>query len=251
MTAWAKPVDNIEAYGVYVVAEKGFVKIEPYGRTERYVDFKYLNEVPYVKRADQTLKVIVYQKKFDPNSMVFELRPISTTVDIRPISFNTKPLSKTDMYELTLDKPVENGTVLQVNANFYSDNFGAIMLGEPQAELVKYFSRKDLTDAPIVKQYVDDARVAFPKSAELKTLAAQWDKAAKTASDKKAYSYVEEKWKEYQQTEKISLKARYLNDLVGEINTYLNDHPNGSKADEAKQRKKHAEVKLKEYEKQL
>jgi len=30
---WAKPVDTIDSYGVYVVAEKGFVKIGPYSKT--------------------------------------------------------------------------------------------------------------------------------------------------------------------------------------------------------------------------
>lgn len=248
----AKVVDTIEAYGVYVVAEKGFVKVGPYNHIDNFVDFKYLNEIEYVKRADKTLKVIVYEKNFSKNSVVFELRPVNTVVDIREVVFDVKPLTKPDMYELTMEKPIEDGVMLHVRSGyFFKENFGAIMLGETQAQLVKYFSQKQLPEAIYVKQYLDDALVAFPGNSELKKLAAYWDKEAMMAKDKKGYSYVEEKWQQYQQTEKIALKARYLRDLIGEINGYLNDHPDGYKADEAKQRRSHAEEKLKEYEKQL
>ena len=246
---WAKPVDTIDSYGVYVVAEKGFVKIGPYSKTERYVDFKYLNDIPYVKRGAQALKLVVYEKNFHGDNMVFELRAMDTNVDLREVKFDVKPLSKPDMYELTTEKPVPDGTMLQINGNFYSNSFGAIMLGDPQEQLVKYFSQKQLPNAPIVIQYLDDARVAFPNNNALKELTVYWQKAANSAKDKKGYSYVEEKWQQYQQAEKLKLKARYLNDLIGEINGYLNDHPNGEKAAEAKQRKSHAEEKLKEYEK--
>jgi hypothetical protein len=257
LTSWvipvsAKVVDAIETYGVYVVAEKGFVKVGPYDHIDKFVDFKFLNEIQFVKRADQTLKLIIYKKDFNENSFAFELRPIETNINISEVKFEVKPLSKPDMYELTLDKPVVDGVMLHVHSgDFFKNVFGAIMLGETQSQLVKYFSQKQLPDAPIVKQYLDDARAAFPNNAELKELATYWDKAAKQAKDKKGYSYVEEKWNEYQQTEKIALKARYLRDLIGEINGYLNDHPDGYKADEAKQRRSHAEEKLKEYEKQL
>jgi hypothetical protein len=250
-TLWAKPVDTIETYGVYVVAEKGFVKIGSYIKTERFVDFKYINEIPYVKRGDQNLKLVVFEKNFHADNMVFELRPIDTNIELRPIKFDVKPMSKPDMYELTTEKPVPDGTMLQVNGSFYSNSFGAIMLGEPQAQLVKYFSQKQLPDAPIVLQYLEDARAAFPGNAALKELDAYWQKAAKSAKDKKGYTYVEEKWNQYQQAEKLKLKERYLNDLIGEINGYLNDHPDGYKAAEAKERKKHAEDKLKEYAKLL
>ena len=249
---WAKPVDTIETYGIYVVAEKGYVKVGSYNsRNERYVDFKYLNEIPFVTRADKSLKLVVYEKNFNSDGNIFTLRPLEMIVDLKEIKFDVKPLAKPDMYELSTDNPVGDNVVLQVNSGFYGNNFGAIMLGEPQTQLVKYFSQKNLPDAPIVIQFLDDARVAFPANTELKELTKYWTKAAEEAKDIKGYSYVEEKWNQYQQTDNIKLKARYLNDLIGEINGYLNDHPNGSKAAEAKQRKKHAEEKLKEYEKML
>ncbi len=248
----AKTVDNIEAYGVYVVAEKGYVKVGAYNHADRFVDFKYLNEIQFVKRANQTLKLVVFEKDFTKNSIFLELRPIQTVVDVREAKFEIKPLATADMYELTLDKPVEDGTMLHVHSgNYFRDNFGAIMLGDTQAQLVKYFSQKQLPDESIVQQYLEDARVAFPDNAELKALATYWEKAAKSAKDKKGYTYVEEKWQQYQQAEKLALKARYLGDLIGEINGYLNDYPDGYKADEAKQRKSHAEEKLKEYDKLL
>ncbi|MBI3562970.1 MAG: hypothetical protein HY080_14765 [Gammaproteobacteria bacterium] len=252
LPGWSKPVDSIETYGVYVAADKGYVKVGPYTHIDQFVDFKYLHEIPFVTRADQSLKVIVYMKDFNENSVSFELRPIDTIVDIREIKFDIKPLAKPDMYELTLDKPVKDGVMLHVHSgNFFKDNFGVIMLGDTQAQLVKYFEQKQLPDAPIVVQYLEDALVAFPNNAKLKELAVYWQKAANTEKDKKGYSYVEEKWQEYQKAEKLKLKAMYLRDLIGEINGYLNDHPDGYKADEAKQRKAIAEEKLKEYEKLL
>ena len=251
LTVWAKPVDTIETYGVYVVAEKGFVKIDSYNKTERFVDFKYLHEIPYVNRGEQALKLVVFEKNFHGDGMLFELRPIDTTVDLQPIKFDVKPLAKPDMYELTTAKPVPDGYMLQVNAGYYSNGYGAIMLGETQGQLVKYFSQKKLANASIVLQYLEDALVAFPANNALKELEIYWRKAAKTEKDKKGYTYVEEKWIQYQQAEKLKLKERYLNDLIGEINGYLNDHPDGYKAVEAKERKKHAEDKLKEYQKLL
>ena len=108
-----------------------------------------------------------------------------------------------------------------------------------------------MPNASIIVQYVADARTAFPNNTELKTLEKYWGNAAKLEKDKKGYGYVEEKWNDYQKAEKLTLKQRYLNDLIGEINGYLSDHPDGYKAEEAKQRKRHAEEKLKEYEKLL
>lgn len=259
LPASARQVDTIESYGIYVVTEKGFVKVAEDNRNnnefynnDSVLDFNHLNEFEFAKRADQTLKLIVYAKDFKPGMITLELRPIDIEVDIRPVNFSAKPLARADMHELTLDKPVKDGNMLRIHSGLFSRGFGVIVLGDTQAELVKYFSRKDLpASASIVKQYLDDARVAFPNNAELKKLAVHWDKAALTEKDKKGYSYVEEKWLQYQGAEKLKLKARYLEELIGEINGYLNEHPNGYKAAEAKQRKQHAEEKLKEYEKQL
>lgn len=250
--AWANPVENIESYGIYVVADKGYVKVGPYSQVDNFVDFKYLNEIPFVKRADQALKLIVYSKNFHPDSITFELRPIDTIVDVREIKLDAKPLAKPDMYAFAFSKPVNDGVMLHVRyGNFFNNNFGVIMLGDTQTQLVNFFSQKNLPNASIVVQYLEDARIAFPKNTELKTLTKYWEKAAKQEKDKKGYAYVEEKWDDYQNAEKLTLKQRYLNELIGEINGYLNDHPDGYKAAEAKKRKRHAEDKLKEYEKLL
>lgn len=250
-SSWGKQVDTIESEGVYVVAEKGFVKVGSYNHDSNFVDFNHLNEINSVKRADQNLKLIIYKKDFNPASITLELRPIATTVDVRQVDFDAKPGAKANTYELTLDKPVKDGVMVHVRAGDFFRNYGVIMLGETQAELVKFFSQKDLPSAFTVKQYLDDARKAFPNNAELKKLSTHWDKAGNDEKDKKGYAYVEEKWQLYQGTEKIKLKARYLEELIGEINGYLNDHPNGYKVTEAKQRKQHAEEKLKEIEKQI
>lgn len=249
--SWAKQVDTIESEGVYVVAEKGFVKVGSYNYDSNFVDFNHLHEINSVKRADQNLKLIVYKKDFNPSSITLELRPIATTVDVRQVDFDAKPGAKANTYELTLDKPVKDGVMLHVRAGDFFRNYGVIMLGETQAELVKYFSQKDLPSAYTVKQYLDDARKAFPNNAELKKLSTYWDKAGKDDKDKQMYAYVEENWQEYQKAEKLAAKAHFLNEMLGWINGYLNDYPDGLKVSEAKQRKKHAEEKLKEIEKQI
>ena len=243
--AYAKPIDTIDSYGIYVVAEKGYVKIGSYSKSDRFVDFKHLHEIPYVTRGGNTLKLVVYEKGFNADSVLFELRPIDIHVILNPIKFDVKSLSKPDMYELTAEMPVPDGHMLQTNS--YGSSFGVIMLGEPQAQLVKYFNPKLTKDPITVVQYVEDARAAFPTNTALKELEVHWQKAAKLARDNKGYNYVEEKWTQYQQAEKLALKARYLNEMLGEINGYLNEFPDGHKADEAKKRKAHAEEKLKEY----
>jgi len=246
-----KQLDAIECYGVYVVAEKGFVKIGPSPQgLDGLVNFKYVNEIQYVKRADKTLKLIVYKKNFSEDSYIFELRPVGRCTEVSEVYFDIKPLPKTDMYELTLDTPVEDGATLHLRSG---DSVYGIMLGEIQTQLVAYFSQETLPeeDAPFIKRCLETVCEAFPGNAKLAELATQWDQAAKVTEDKKVYYYVEEKWQLYEQADKIALKARYLEDLVGEINVYLERHSSGYKADEAKQRHRHAEVKLREYQKQL
>lgn len=241
-------IDKITAYGVYVVADNGYVKITRYNHDDRFVDFKYLNEIPCVQRKDQTLKLIVYVKDVVPTNLGLEIRPINTVVDIKSVNYDVTPMSQTDMFEITVNTPVKDGVMLQMGS-FGSYSIDVIMLGDTQKELATYFGNKDLPDANMVKQYLDDARVAFPDNADLKNLSVYWDKAANKAADLKGYTYVEEKWNAYQEAEKISLKARYLEELLGEINGYLNDHPDGVKSQEAKERVVHAEEKLKEFEK--
>jgi hypothetical protein len=247
----AETVGAIDSYGVYVVADKGYVKVEPYSRDYSFVDFNFLNEIPSVTRGSDTLKLVVYEKNFSPDGVELALRPLDTKVRIQKIKFRVEPMKKADMYELTVDSPVKDGTMLHVRAWAFFDNMGVVMLGDTQEELVKYFSQKQLPKAPIVVQYLDDALRAFPENPKLKELSAYWKKAAEAEKDKEAYAYVEEKWHQYEQAEKLALKQRYLEAVIVEINGYLNEHPNGHKVEEAKKRKAAAEEKLKEYEKLL
>ena len=65
------------------------MKIGSYNsRNERYVDFKYINEIPFVKRADKSLKLIVFEKNFSSDSMIFMLRPLEMIVDLKEIKFD-------------------------------------------------------------------------------------------------------------------------------------------------------------------
>ncbi len=247
----AETISDIDSYGIYIAAEKGYVKIKPFSHDYRFADFNYLNEIASVKRQSDELKLVVYEKEFHPSSLELELRTLDVIVNIQKLEFNVKPMDKADMYELNMDSPVKNGAMLQVRSWTLFDNMGIIMLGDTEEELVKYFSNKQLPKATVVTQYLDDALVAFPANSKLKELGDYWKKAARAEKDKEAYAYVEEKWQQYEKAEKLSLKERYLNMALGEINGYLNDHPNGYKADEAKQRQAIAIEKLKEYEKLL
>ncbi len=252
LAAQVSSLDKINDYGVYVVADKGYIKFGPYNHMDNFVDFKYLNEVPWVKRAGEQLKIIVYAKDFSADNFVFELRPIDTVVDIRPVRANVKPLAEKDMYELSFDQPVPDGTMVHVHSgSFFRENMGVVMLGDTQSQLVKYFGRKDLPGAQGVHAYLDDALHAYPDNAELKKQMEYWSKKALQEKDITDYGYVEEQWEKYSSSEKIHLKLHYLEDMVGEINSYLDQHPDGAKAREAKERKGFAETRIKEYRKML
>lgn len=246
----AAPVNEIQEHGIYVVAEKGYVKVEPYSEYDEFVDFKRLNTIPFVIRGSDSLKLIVYEKHFSERSIMLKLRPIDVVVNIQDLKFKVKPLTKRDMYEISIATPIKNGVMLHVYSSFF-DYMGVIMLGDTQDELVKYFSQKQLKKPGTVIQYLEDALVAFPENSKLKELTDFWKKAAEAEKEKQAYSYVEEKWQQYEQAEKLTLKQRYLEAVIVEIEGYLREHPNGAMAKEAKKRKKIAEEKLKEYEKSL
>lgn len=250
--AQSKTVETIEHYGVYVVAKNGYVKLEPYEHSGDFVDFKYLNELSSVERADESLKLVVFQEKFHEESLVIKLRPIQTTVDIREVRFNVKPLEKKDMYELSVEQPIPSGAILRAQfGDPWRTHMGVVMLGDTQKELEKYFSRKDLDDAYAVKLYLDDALMAYPGNASLKSLSNYWGEEAQKQRAAKTYGYVETQWEKYKGTKKIKLQVRYLKNLIGEINGYLNDHGDGEKAKEAKERKIFAEKKLEELQEQL
>jgi hypothetical protein len=250
-TAHAGTVDSIDSYGIYVVSTKGYVKVQPFNHDYKFVDFNYTNEIPFVMRGSDSLKLIVFEKDFQPNSVELEIRPLDTRLNIKKIGFSAKPLDKADFYELSADMPVSDGAMLHVRSWSNFDNMGVIMLGDTEKEMVKFFSNKDLENASIVNQYLDDTLRAFPDNAELKALSLYWNSKAESEKDLEAYGYVEEKWQQYENAEKLSLKERYLNAVIIEINGYLNEHPNGAKAAEAKARKSLAEEQLKQYEKLL
>ncbi len=248
----SKIVNTIEHYGVYVKAKTGYVKLAPYDHPDHFVNFKYLAEVPAVLRADEDLTLIVFKKDFNEENLVLELRPIQTTVDIRRIHFNVKPLAKTDMYELSLDQAVADGTMLHAQSGlFWSTHMAVIVLGDTEKELERYFSNEDLSDAYAVKAYLDDSLAAFPSNPKLKSLSKIWDEKAESEKDLRDYAYVEEQWNKYQETAKLSLKAQYLESMLAEIKGYLQNHAKGLKATDAQERQDFAEKELKELEKQL
>jgi hypothetical protein len=246
-----KPIDAIHTPGIYLSTNSGYVKIEPYKHDYRFVDFNFLNELPYAVRAEQRLAVVIYEKDFNPDSIELELRPLDVKVKLQKLKFTVHPMKNPDMHELVVDQPISDGAMLQVRSWSYFENFGAIMLGETEQQLVNFFSQKEMHNASTVVQYLSDARVAFPDNTNLQDLAAYWKEAAEIEIDNRDYTYVQEKWQNYEEATKISLKDRYLNALIVEINGYLSTHPKGVHAEEAIQRRDFAEKQLKELEKLL
>jgi len=244
----AKTVKEIESYGIYVVADGGYVKVIPYKRYDNFADFSDLNKVPYVKRKSDQVKLVVYTDGFHAGNYRFEKRPIQTTIKVEEAGFSAKSLSKENMYELTLDEPVANGNMLHIIApEIQSYNMGVVMLGNTEDELEKYFGNKKLDSASAVKSYLKDSLEAFPKNKKLKELMVYWTAAASDAKDKRTYIYVDEAWDEYKNAHKIHVKLSRLENAVSEINGYLRGFPKGYRAAEAKQRKKTALEKIKEY----
>ena len=245
----AKTVKKINSYGIYVAAIKGYVKVSTYNHYDNFVDFKYLHEVPSIKRKSKNVKVIVFTTDFNPSNYMFEVRPIQTTIQIDQVSFSAKPMKKKGMYMFTSDKPIADGNMLHVYGPEISGRgLGVVMLGNTQKELVKYFSDKKQEKAYAMLAYLEDSLKAYPKNKKLNALLPHWQKATKDEKAVKAYGYVDEKWRKYNNAKKIHLKVRYLRSMIGEINGYLRDHPDGTKATEAKERKVYAEKKIKEYE---
>ena len=75
-----------------------------------------------------------------------------------------------------------------------------------------------------------------------------WKEAAFNEKDQRTYEYINVKWRKYNNATKNHLKVSYLRGMIGEINGYLRDFPNGYKAAEAKERKAFAQKKINEYE---
>ena len=158
-------VRSIESYGAYVVAKHGFVKLGPYLHIDRFVDFKHLHEIPYIERGSEKLTLILFAKDANERSFSFAIRPIQTTIDIREITPDIKPLADPDRYEVTLNTPLTDGHMLHIESgHFYDGRLSVIMLGNTQAELEKYFSDKSLDDASYVRAYLEDALQAFPEN---------------------------------------------------------------------------------------
>ncbi|VAW70474.1 hypothetical protein MNBD_GAMMA10-644 [hydrothermal vent metagenome] len=245
----AKTVKEIDSYGIYVAADNGYVKVTPYKQHDKFANFNDLNKIPYVKRKSDQVKFVVYTSGFHSDNYRFEIRPIQTTIKMDEVSFSAKPMSKKDMYEITLDESVANGNMLHIMAPEISGyNMGIVMLGNTEDELVKYFSNKKLDAAYAVKKYLEDSLEAYPENKKLKELMVYWTKAASDEKDKRSYKYVDEAWDEYNSATKIHVKLSRLKTVVSEINGYLRDFPKGSMASEATQRKKTALEKIEEYE---
>lgn len=244
----AGPETKFDSFGIYVRSADQFIKLNPYRHYDRFVAFEYLNEVPAVQRPNQQVQFIVYSKDFRQSDYAFAIRPLDVDLRLQSIPFKVQPLAEKYQYAITLQYPVANGDMVHVySGEFFGYNMGVIMLGEPQQELLEYFSQKDLSKPSKVLASLEQALRAFPHNARLGALLPYWQKVVLDARDIQDYAYIDEKWQQYQVAEVLHLKLHYLRAILGEANAYLREHPQGLKATEARRHKAYAEEKIQEY----
>ena len=247
--ASAKTVEKVESYGVYVVAKKGFVRVKPYQHKGSRVDFSYLNEIPWVERNSEQLKLIVHTNEFKQSNFIFKTRSLSVDTYLEDVSFSVKPLKEKGMYEFTFDQKVKDGTILQMAALDVLGylNMGVIVLGDTERELVSYFNNKELKETHSVAKLLKDSLLAFPENDKLKEMLPYWEQASKAKKAKKKFGHIEKSWASYNKATKLSSKKYKLQVMLGDIKRYLREYPDGADVEVVKQRKEIAEKKLEEY----
>lgn len=246
-------MQEIKSYGIYVAGKDGYTKIRPHKHNaNNFIEFKYLHEIETVERTDKKLSLIIYKKDFKESSVGFALQPMQNTIQVDEVKFDIAPLDKADMYELTLEQEVDEGTVLLVSSyDFFDFHFGAVMIGDTQAHLEQYFADSENGPSYASLSNVQESAEAFPENKKLAELVEKWEVIAATEKDKRDYGYVDAAWNKYEEAEKLTLQQRYLREMMAAINGYLDNHPQGDRAADAAERKNFAEEKLKEIEKML
>ena len=243
---------DISSYGIYLKGEQGYVKVTSFSSPTRVIDQKDYYKLPYAVRTNEEIELLIFLKDFKAKDFGFEFRPMSIVASNEEVQFEFSPIpGKEDMYKATYAQPVASSTLLLVyNFGLFQHAVGVIALGDIESELVRVFS--DMRQpAYAALPELEGVVSKFPNNAKLNELLGQWRKVAKKEKDDADYQYVQKAWEEYKGTQKITLQERYLNKVLREINGYLNTHPNGEHAIEAKERKVAAEKRLAEIERIL
>lgn len=237
-TANANPAEKIDSYGIYVADKQGYQKLRPFNHD--HFELQHLADLPFAQRQDQALTLYVFQKNFDPQNLSLRAQHVALAGGYDELKFEIRPTDKEDLYRVQVVGKVPNDRVLLAYSGWYMNGSPAIALADPQSQLEALFSdmsQPSHAALPTLEHVVK----AYPDSRKLQSLLPMWREQAQAQKDAKDYSYVEKAWQKYEGADKLALQKRYLLALQGEINGYLENHPQGQHAKEAQQRRAHAE----------
>lgn len=248
MAASAVSLDEITSFGVYVEGKDGYVKLRPY--EHNYFELKRLKSIPYVERDSQLVNLVIYQQEFNADLMAIKAQYIALAGGSDTLQVDVSPTDREDMYKLAVVGDVPDNRVLFFSSGWFGYHDLAVSLAEPEGQLETLLSDME-QPAHAALPTVEEMIEAYPDNAVFKALLPKWQAASRKAEDDRDYGYVVEIWQQYQNSERLPLKAQYLQRLRGELNRYLQKHPEGEKTDEAKQRLEYANTRITELEKLL
>lgn len=240
--------NNIKQFGIHIKNKDSYLAFVTINNTD-FPEFRHLNKVPSVLRENDQIEIIVYLQNFESGYLVAQARKLALGGFNEDINFGVEPLEKENMYKLTTDRTIPDGSFLFISTGW--NEILAVFLGDSEKEAIAFFSDTNLRPAYAAVPDLEDTIKVFPNSQELTNLLPKWQEIKQLERQELEYKYVEEAWQKYQGTEKISLKIRYLKDLQMALNGFLANHPESNKSKECKERQIEIDTKLPQLEKMI
>ncbi|WP_109851812.1 hypothetical protein [Aquimarina sp. AU58] len=239
---------NIKQFGIHIKSKDSYLSFATINNTS-FPEFRHLNKIPSVLRENDHIEIIVYLQNFESGSLVAQARKLALGGFNEDVNFGIEPLEKENMYKLTTDTTIPDGSFLFISIGW--NEILAVFLGDSEKEVIAFFSDTNLRPAYAAVPDLEDTIKAFPNSQELINLLPKWKEIKQLERQELEYKYVEEAWQKYHGTEKISLKIRYLKDMQMALNGFLANHPESNKSEECRERQIQIDTKLPELEKMI
>lgn len=239
---------DIKQLGIYIKGNVNYLAFEAI-HNANFPEFRHLNKIPSVIRENDQIEIIVYLQNFENTHLEVQVRKLALAGYNEIINFNIEPLEKKNMYRLTTNKNVTDGSFIFISTGW--NEIVAVFLGDQEKETITFFSDTNLRPAYAAVPDLEDTIKAFPQSQELVGLLPKWKEIQQLERQELEYKYVDEAWQKYQETEKISLKIRYLKDMQMALNGFLSNHPDSNKSQECQERQTEIDTKLPELEKMI
>jgi hypothetical protein len=176
---------------IFVVSGEQKVKMTPL--VTGVVDYSTFDTIAKIKRSDRGIYALAIEKDFQPRHANFRIVTLDFPQSNMTIINWNKKISDTT-YEIEFDNfTTDDGVMFQL---FHHNKWYAAILGEPLEVLENLFSQNDLDP---IKAYeaIQQARIAFSRSAKLKELEKVWHARATQTIDPDA---------KYKKQEKIDFK---------------------------------------------